>query len=145
MSAIDWERGSEALLCICLIWAGHVNAADCIYKDVMTEAEISACRDALPAKTTRPNVPTGRVFKDPTEVYRTPIPAAAPVEPKNQIPQLDPKIGMTAAEAKLSLADWCFQPKVNRTTNALGVSEQWVCAGHRYLYFRDGVLTSIQE
>ena len=41
-------------------------------------------------------------------------------------------------------SSWGKPNKVNRTTNARGVSEQWVYDGG-YLYFDDGVLTSIQN
>lgn len=59
-----------------------------------------------------------------------------------------PRIGMSAEEA-LAL-DWPWgKPKdVNRTVTSHGVREQWVYGygyTHRYLYFQDGLLTSIQD
>lgn len=51
-------------------------------------------------------------------------------------------VGMSAQDAIDS--SWGKPRKVNRTTTAHGVSEQWVYDGG-YLYFRDGVLTSIQN
>lgn len=51
-------------------------------------------------------------------------------------------VGMSEQDALDS--NWGKPRKVNRTTNAYGVSEQWVYDGG-YLYFRDGVLTSIQN
>jgi len=51
-------------------------------------------------------------------------------------------IGMTDQDALDS--SWGKPRKINRTTNAYGVSEQWVYDGG-YLYFKDGVLTSIQN
>lgn len=52
-------------------------------------------------------------------------------------------IGMTAERVLLS--SWGKPESVNRTTNAFGVREQWVYGGGNYLYFQDGVLTSIQN
>ena len=52
-------------------------------------------------------------------------------------------IGMTAERALLS--SWGKPEKINRTTNEFGVREQWVYGGGNYLYFKDGVLTSIQN
>ncbi len=52
-------------------------------------------------------------------------------------------IGMTPRQV-VDATSWGRPERVNRTTNALGVSEQWVYPGSNYLYFQDGVLTSIQ-
>ena len=51
------------------------------------------------------------------------------------------RIGMTAEQAK---ASWGTPDDVNRTTTVNGVSEQWVYDGS-YLYFDEGILTSIQN
>lgn len=51
-------------------------------------------------------------------------------------------IGMTEQDARDS--SWGKPQKINRTINAYGVSEQWVYDGG-YLYFKNGVLTSIQN
>lgn len=51
-------------------------------------------------------------------------------------------IGMSEQDARDS--SWGKPRKINRTTNAYGVSEQWVYDGG-YLYFKNGVLTSIQN
>ncbi len=40
---------------------------------------------------------------------------------------------------------WGEPREVNKTTTAYGVHEQWVYYGNRYLYFDNGVLTTIQE
>lgn len=53
------------------------------------------------------------------------------------------RIGMTQEEVLLS--SWGRPTKVNRTISASGVNEQWVYEGFNYLYFRDGVLTTIQN
>jgi len=71
-------------------------------------------------------------------------------------------IGMTAEHARWA---WGWPTRINRTTTAAGVTEQWVyavdetlspttkivqaIAGEptktRYLYFQDGILTAIQD
>jgi hypothetical protein len=55
----------------------------------------------------------------------------------------DPEIGMTVNEVKNST--WGLPEDINRTTNAFGVSEQWVYNNYKYIYFEDGIVTSIQE
>lgn len=52
-------------------------------------------------------------------------------------------IGMTAERVRLSM--WGKPQRINTTTNAYGVREQWVYGGGNYLYFQDGILTSIQN
>ncbi|MFP8488497.1 hypothetical protein ACKGJO_05295 [Gracilimonas sp. Q87] len=51
-------------------------------------------------------------------------------------------IGMTDEMAR---ASWGRPRDINRSTNAYGVNEQWVYPYGKYLYFEDGVLTTIQE
>lgn len=51
-------------------------------------------------------------------------------------------IGMTQHEAILS--SWGRPERVNKTVTPSGVTEQWVYGHGNYLYFRDGILTSIQ-
>jgi hypothetical protein len=53
------------------------------------------------------------------------------------------RVGMTKAEVLKS--NWGKPESVNKTTNASGVREQWVYGGRNYLYFRNGILTSIQN
>lgn len=52
-------------------------------------------------------------------------------------------IGMSATDVLDH--GWCKPNSVNRTTTASGTSEQWVYGGRNYLYFTDGMLTSIQN
>ncbi len=54
-----------------------------------------------------------------------------------------PRIGMTASEVRSS--NWGSPKDINKTTNAYGVSEQWVYDDYKYIYLDDGVVTSIQE
>lgn len=51
-------------------------------------------------------------------------------------------VGMNSAQVLAS--NWGKPRKVNRTTTATGVTEQWVYRGG-FLYFSDGVLTGIQN
>ena len=52
-------------------------------------------------------------------------------------------IGMTKEEV---LAEGWGRPiDINKTTTTYGVSEQWIYYDYKYLYFEDGILTTIQE
>lgn len=51
-----------------------------------------------------------------------------------------PAIGMTAEEVRNST--WGSPDDINKTVTAYGTTEQWVY-GNKYIYFRDGVVTSI--
>ncbi|WP_394175585.1 hypothetical protein [Guptibacillus hwajinpoensis] len=55
-----------------------------------------------------------------------------------------PAIGMTSMEVKYDTS-WGKPIDINKTTSANSVTEQWVYDGYKYLYFEDGVLTTIQE
>jgi hypothetical protein len=52
-------------------------------------------------------------------------------------------IGMTSERVLLS--SWGRPESVNKTTNVNGVREQWVYGSGNYLYFQNGILTSIQN
>jgi hypothetical protein len=52
------------------------------------------------------------------------------------------RIGMTAEQARVS---WGNPDDINRTISTYGNREQWVYGHSSYLYFDDGVLTSIQN
>ena len=54
------------------------------------------------------------------------------------------KIGMTSKQV-IENTSWGKPNKVNRTTNRYGAREQWVYGGGNYLYFENGILTSIQN
>lgn len=54
------------------------------------------------------------------------------------------KIGMTEKQV-IEKTSWGAPEKVNRTTSASGVREQWVFGGGNYLYFTNGRLTAIQN
>jgi hypothetical protein len=53
-------------------------------------------------------------------------------------------LGMTMVEV-VSKTSWGRPEHVNRTITRYGVREQWVYGGGNYLYFKDGILTSIQN
>jgi uncharacterized protein len=52
-------------------------------------------------------------------------------------------IGMTTEQVLAS--KWGKPREINRTQTADGVSEQWMYGGRNYLYFRNGVLETIQN
>lgn len=60
---------------------------------------------------------------------------------------LKKKSGVSTGMSKRDVLDssWGKPQRVNRTTNAGGVFEQWVYPSGNYLYFSDEVLTSIQN
>lgn len=53
------------------------------------------------------------------------------------------KLGMS--QKRVLASNWGEPRDVRRTTGRFGVHEQWVYGGGRYLYFENGVLTTIQE
>lgn len=54
-----------------------------------------------------------------------------------------PRIGMTATEVRNS--SWGSPDKINKDTYSWGTTEQWVYNKKGYIYFRNGVVTSISE
>ncbi|WEZ07569.1 hypothetical protein P5663_16245 [Priestia flexa] len=63
---------------------------------------------------------------------------------KEKIANTQPGIGMTTNEV-INETNWGKPLDINKTTTINGVREQWVYGGSRYLYFEDGILTTIQE
>lgn len=55
----------------------------------------------------------------------------------------EPSIGMTKNEVLNST--WGEPEDINRTTTRYGTSEQWCYNGNKYIYFEDGIVTSIQD
>jgi hypothetical protein len=53
------------------------------------------------------------------------------------------EIGMT--RERVLQSQWGRPQKVNTTTTARGTREQWVYGGGNYLYFENGILTTIQN
>lgn len=66
------------------------------------------------------------------------------VSDNTEVPNVtpEPAIGMTEMEVMAST--WGWPEKRNKTTTAGGESEQWVYEDG-YIYFKDGVVTAIQE
>jgi hypothetical protein len=69
--------------------------------------------------------------------------AAKPVAKRPKIKKEGVRIGMTQAEVLAS--SWGRPDDINKTTTAYGTSEQWVYGHRNYLYFRNGILTTIQN
>lgn len=63
-------------------------------------------------------------------------------EKKTELASKGVSIGMTQEQVKSS--SWGEPKKINTTQSKYGVSEQWVYEGGNYLYFDDGILTTIQ-
>ena len=40
---------------------------------------------------------------------------------------------------------WGKPEKINKTTTRYGTSEQWCYSQNKYIYFENGIVTSIQE
>ncbi|MCP3778841.1 zinc ribbon domain-containing protein [Paenibacillus sp. MZ03-122A] len=57
--------------------------------------------------------------------------------------KLAPQIGMTEQEVMDS--KWGLPTHVNKTTTAYGISEQWVYDNYKYIYFENGIVTTIQD
>ena len=55
----------------------------------------------------------------------------------------EPQIGMTADD--IINSTWGKPTDINTTTTEYSTSEQWVYSNYQYLYFDDGILTSIQQ
>lgn len=53
-----------------------------------------------------------------------------------------PEIGMTPDEVR---EIWGNPIDIYRTETRYGISEQWVFAGYKYVYFEDGFVTAIQD
>ncbi|WP_141680476.1 hypothetical protein [Bacillus sp. FJAT-26390] len=62
---------------------------------------------------------------------------------RNQSKKVSPQIGMSSDEVRSS--SWGAPEDTKKTTTKYGVSEQWVYANGRYVYFDDGEVTAIQE
>lgn len=62
---------------------------------------------------------------------------------EQQVVTQAPKIGMTKTQVETST--WGKPTKINKTTYAWGVTEQWCYPNYKYIYFEDGIVTAIQE
>lgn len=57
--------------------------------------------------------------------------------------RVEPAIGMTEYEVRNST--WGSPKDINKTTTAYSTYEQWVYRNYRYIYFENGIVTSIQD
>lgn len=57
----------------------------------------------------------------------------------------DRGVSISMSQSEVRASSWGLPQRVNRTTTASGVTEQWVYGNRNYLYFRDDKLTSIQN
>ena len=62
---------------------------------------------------------------------------------RTKVGSAKPQIGMTAEEVKKS--SWGNPKKINKSTYEWGTTEQWVYSDNRYVYFKNGKVTSISE
>lgn len=70
------------------------------------------------------------------------------IQKRNQLQQEEnksrpPQIGMNSTQVMGSA--WGTPQHINKTTTTYGTTEQWVYPGFKYVYFENGVVTSIQE
>jgi hypothetical protein len=79
------------------------------------------------------------------KIARDKLAAIAVAKVKAQKKKEGVSIGMSKEDVLAS--SWGKPDHINTTTNAYGTSEQWVYGRYHngYLYFRDGILTSIQN
>jgi hypothetical protein len=60
-----------------------------------------------------------------------------------QLREISPQVGMTAEE--VIKTKWGQPQRINKTTTAYGVTEQWVYSGYRYVYLENGVVDAVQQ
>jgi len=66
-----------------------------------------------------------------------------PMDETHYTSPYEPQIGMTADD--IINSTWGKPTDINTTTTEYSTSEQWVYSNYQYLYFDDGILTSIQQ
>jgi hypothetical protein len=106
----------------------------------------------IAAKTVDAQSTAEKQAQDSSNVADDPTPFPNPILDKGccgfpGCPYSEPKIGMTGEQVRLICG---YPAKVNRTTTAYGESEQWVLTYglnniDMYLYFENGILTTIQD
>ncbi len=125
---------------------------DYFTKDVVAEIELEDVKEQL-----NKMLETNKGFFDYLMSYRDNVysPAknatlSAEKEKKDEQDRVDralskkkPQIGMSAEEVKKT--KWGYPDKINKDTYVWGTTEQWVYSGEGYVYFENGVVTSISE
>lgn len=131
--------------------ASRALAADCVWKDEMSVAEITACRDAgaEPPNAPAPSAKEQALLAESAQRQREENQRWIQRQRDAARPKA-PVVGMSAADAMALPFPWGKPAKVNKTTTARGIQEQWVYTDIqgspiRYLYFVNGALTTIQE
>lgn len=61
----------------------------------------------------------------------------------NAIKNSIPKVGMTSSEVRKT--KWGSPDKINKDTYSWGTTEQWVYDDYGYVYFKNGIVTSVSE
>jgi hypothetical protein len=158
-----------------LVAMATISKAECVYKSAMTDAEIAACKTAPPPPPEKHRATQAEVDAISREMFQKAYEdglrkAAEPKAPKAPV---EPSIGMTLAEADAmsagnaallrkyqashaigDIAGWdrrwglWSSCKRNVTKTTAHERQQWVCGDIRdrhYLYFKDGILTAIEE
>lgn len=64
-------------------------------------------------------------------------------EKENKIKSSIPQVGMTPSEVRKT--KWGSPDKINKDTYSWGTTEQWVYNKYGYVYFRNGVVSSVSE
>jgi len=144
-----WEASLVLRVC-----AGSLESAELtqLVKDAETKSHLADLRDPEKSADNR-SLAFERLAKDYPEVAakneqfaRQQIAAAERKEQAEERKQKRSRgvhIGMSKDDALAS--SWGKPEKINTTTNVYGTREQWVYGGSGYLYFENGVLTSIQN
>jgi hypothetical protein len=78
-----------------------------------------------------------------TDIARAKVGAITAAKERAQRKKEGVSIGMTAQEVLQST--WGRPQSVNRTHTVRGTHDQWVYPGSNFLYFEDGVLTTVQN
>lgn len=77
----------------------------------------------------------------PTEMVMKKVSDNTTLQEKSYIKE--PTIGMTKSEVEKST--WGKPNKINKDTYSWGTTEQWCYSNYRYIYFKNGYVTSISE
>lgn len=68
---------------------------------------------------------------------------AAIDEKKDKLSKMTPQIGMSSSD--VIFTEWGYPDDINKDTYAWGTEEQWVYDGKGYVYFENGIVTSVSE
>lgn len=77
------------------------------------------------------------------EIYKGNKTAQDEIDKENSNKNSIPKVGMTASEVRSS--KWGYPDKINKDTYSWGTREQWVYNKYGYVYFKNGIVSSVSE